>query len=261
MSTSDHALPPVPGLPLDTAVAVVAGEPRGAGRTGRVPSLRKAQWEALLAAYREKPADISGAANAAGVSVHLAKRAWSEGWPELYPPIRDVIVEEGEAARALRARRDAEAVRAQRLAVVREEKAAADEARRVAVEAAAQELQITQFVRADALLTLNTAARLMDGLGNLVEEVRGDILAKSKSRGGPGIDPDTFVKITGRVAGVARAAAEVAEAALTLERVRTGKPVTVIGLSAAAPETKEDAMAELDELLGLLQQARTPVEP
>ncbi len=259
--SSDLTLAPVPGLPVDTGVVVVAGEPRGAGRSGRTPSIRKTQWEALLASFRQKPADILTASNAAGVSPSVAKRAWADGWPDLYPSIREVIVEEAEAARVLRARREAEAVRAQRLAVVREEKAKADEARRIAVDAAGQEQQITQFVRADALLMLNTAARLMDGLGEVAEEVRNGIIAKSKAKGGPGIDPQEFAKLSLRVAGVARAASEVAEAALTLERVRTGKPVTVIGVSAATPETREEATAELAELLALLQQAQRPAEP
>lgn len=257
---SPTPLPPVPGLPVDTGVLVVAGAPRGAGRSGRAPTIRKTQWEALVSAFREKPADIVGAARKAGVSPHIAKRAWVEGWPDLYPSIRAVLDEEVEAARTLRARRDAEAVRAQRLAVVREEKLRADTARNAAVEAAAQELQIAQLIRADALLALNTAAQLLDGLGSVAEEVRTTIVARTKAKGGPGVDPTEFSKLALRVAGLARAASEVADTALALERVRTGKPVMVVGVSAATPETREELREELEELVGLLQQAQSPTE-
>lgn len=256
VKTASSPPPFVPGLPADTGVPAVAEARRGHGKAGRVSTVRRGKWEALLKAFRDRPAAFQAAAEATGVTVYIAKKAWSDGWPGTWPPIRDVLAEEVAAARELVQRREAERLRQDRLAAVRAEKERGDALRRAGVEAAEQEQQITQFARVGSLLALNGAAKVLDALGTVAEEVRETLISRSKVKGGPGVDPDAFVKMFARTSGVVRAAGELAQTALTMERVRTGKPIAVFGISPPSPESRTEAIEELDELVELLRQAK-----
>jgi len=65
-------------------------------------------WNAVLAAFREEPGNVSAAAKRAGVSRNTARRAWMDGWPRLERrPMQDIVAEEQAAARAALADQEA----------------------------------------------------------------------------------------------------------------------------------------------------------
>lgn len=208
-------------------------------------------WQELLASFRERPEDIPAAAKRAAVDYRTAEKALRYGFGQGWPAISHVLDEE---ALAVRARLDAEEREAQRLARLetqRKDTERNEAARRQAIKARAEEGQIITFARADTLLALNAATKVLSALSTVGEDV-----AKAITTPG-GITPDDYVRYLRVSSAAMRASVEAGQMVMQMERLFLGTPTHIIALAGAgAPRSREEALAELDESIESLQKAR-----
>lgn len=223
----------------------------------------RALYDALLAAFREKPGVWKSAGKRALCDPRTAQRAWEVGWPEKdLPPISRVIEAENEKTRAELRRRELEAQAAI-------EKADA-ETRSLAVEQAlaarAEVGEVLKGARAIALGTLAAVARLTPGVIILADRIKTDLTALAA-------DPHQVTKLDGEgnalevkryttkeLMGLAdyymRFSGDLtrqAQRIVQMERLYLGLPTEIVGVS---DMTLEEALAEIDEAKSMADTAR-----
>ena len=208
--------------------------------------ITRGQYDALLTAYREKPAEYTHAAERAGVRWRTAKRAWEEGWeiPVWARPIKTVLEEEQIAARAaLRASEEKrEAERAADSAVRRKER---DLARLDSIEERAREAQSVRAAMSNAMSLLAVSGALSKSSIALAQRAAQDIVADAQ---GGRISWDRAIATLKSLAWLSVQASSVARSAMEMLRLHLGEPeqiVAVTGGSAFAPvELAIDALGE-----------------
>lgn len=228
------------------------GTPEGGltGKPGRRAYTREL-YDALVVGFRLAPANAAHAARTAGCERRAAKRAWEQGWRGLRwaRPIRDVLAEEGQAARA----RHADVERQRREAA----DARAEAARVEAVESEAQERSMVKAARQDVLASAVVAAELVPAMRALAGVVRNAVLDPITGRplAAPAVDPKAAMMMMSRWSGMVGKTVYAAEALVQLGRLDRGQPNAVIGHAEVelSPEQTEEELVAGVELLARLR--------
>ena len=209
--------------------------------------LTHAIYNALVAAYREKPEDHRHAAQAAKVNWRTARRGWEHGWtPRLAwaPPIKDVILNEQKATRARLADEREQQTRAEVKAAITTPPVIQAKAREDALDTRLQEARVVRAARVDAIALLETCGEVMKGVVQVVPEMKRSIAS---------MDPLRAVGVLRRLGSLMRDATECGYRALQLERLQVGAPTEIIGVSSVG---MEDAERETRRTLALLEEAK-----
>lgn len=217
-------------------------------------------YDALVAAFREKPMQFSHASRQARVTHRCAKRAWLEGWPgyDWARPIQHVLEEERVVARAtleeqqrlIEAQKNVAAQHALSLASIasqveeEREKAKLDSAR-----SHANEAQMCRIAQANSLQLMAFTTKLMSGALVVGEKVK-QILLKTDETA----SIKTAMGVLKDISFIARQAIEVGKVTMELERIHLGQPTHVIRHEMEM--TYEDAVAELEKGTAALQRAK-----
>lgn len=186
-----------------------------------------ADHAALLASFRENPGNISVASRAAKVDWATAKRAWKEGWPNkpfAAVPIERVLLDELEAARAQRVRRELEAQAKEEDVRV---KARAD-----AIMARADEAHTATISRKNTMNLAIVTAKAVMNADMIVEEMSSRMMTNGKP------DPAKLAGLTapemramlGLASRMTRDSLRIFEMALRCERIVAGEPIAVLGV-------------------------------
>jgi hypothetical protein len=182
----------------------------------------------------------------------LAARTWLEGWKGLpwARPIRDILAEEAQDARALAARalREAEEARVR----------VAEEARTESVEAQAQERAILRAARSDVLAVLVLAAELVPSM-RVLTRVVSEALKPGPDGSLPAIQPSAALGMLTRHASLVSKGLGAAETILALSRLDRGESTQRVEVTLGAiPDDLpfHEALTELQGAEDTLREAR-----
>jgi hypothetical protein len=173
-----------------------------------------------------------------------AKRAWKEGWPNkafASVPIERVLLDEMEAARALRVRREMEAQ-------AREEDVRV-KARADAIAARADEAHTATIARKNTMNLAIVTAKAVMNADMIVEEMSGRLMTNGKPDPAKlaGLTPTEMRAMLGLASRMTRDSLRIFEMALRCERIVAGEPIAVLGVR--VEEMSPERMVE--ELKGL----------
>lgn len=199
-------------------------------------------YDMLLAAFREKPGNVTEAAAKAGVGWRMAKTGWVKGWPKTFPwaiCIADAL--EMEKLQAQAQAREAEAKRQA------EANAARAKAQAAAIEAFEQEARLVQNVRGAALGVLNLALRTIKALIPTFEKLDADIAQAN-------LDVFKRVELMRNASLAVQRAAISSIAALEAQRKHIGAPDHVLRVEGLEGQASEESVME--ELRGFLSAAK-----
>jgi hypothetical protein len=202
-------------------------------------------YDALLRAFRDKPANFTNAGRLAGCCVRMAKRGWYDGWVPRLPwaiPIEVALRQEQEAARAEQRRRE----EADRQAAQDER----DKARQDAVKALATEGQLLHAGRTNVLAALASASQLVPAFRKLLAEANA-AMADPAFKAEPGKTLKMFKEFSHSV----RMLVESSDRLIEAERRHKGEPTAVIGLDVGGMSLKEAAQT-VEETTALFELAR-----
>jgi hypothetical protein len=225
------------------------------GKTrGRIP-LSRDTYEKLIAFYRDHPGATVQAGRAASCSWQLAKRVWSG------PPFVDytwavpaiMLFDEEKTIAMARAREaELERVRAEERRRVETFNAAREEE----IEALKQENLILKGARGDVLQALALAADLAPAMKQLSTIIK-DACKPQANGAPPAISAKDAMSLMGRHALIMQRAVAAASTVLDQGKVTRGEPTSILGIKpVAAPQSYEDAIAELEQAGELLEHAR-----
>lgn len=183
-------------------------------------SYTKEVHDALLAAFREEPGNVSRAARVAGCSRPTADKAWKHGfrnkvWARV--PLKDVLEEEQESARRARI--------AQEIEAQRQEDERRIQQRIDAMKARDEEAQGAKASRTNAIGLALVVNRMLVAAQKAAEEIQ--------SRVNQNLATIALKELRGLVADTARAirhAESVMLLALQIERLVQGEPLAVVGV-------------------------------
>ena len=245
-------MPPyIPGTPIPPA------EDSGRAYTPKIrlksKTLTAESWDTMLAAYRERPADVPHAAKVARVTLHIADRAWRTGWEDAYPAISELVAAEQIEARLARDRAEADLARKQRASAAEVEAERAAALRRDAIKARTDEGQMITASRTAAMGALAVSANLLGSLYKIAPRVQEAISASDLSV----VD---YVRLVQRLGGVTRQATDAAEASMRMERLMLGEPTHIVGIAGSGNMSRDEALEELREAARLLEGFGVPVE-
>jgi len=210
----------------------------------------RAQYTALIAAYREKPGVASVAAEKVGIDRKTAKRAWERGWPDVgggwATPIRVIIEREQESARS---RAVLEAARARDATEVPQDAVERAKAAEVTVEWRKEEGKLAHGAIVNAGGLLRVVNSLLQATIPLAERVKASIASETfKAADG--------VRVIRDVTMLAARANETARTAVELERLHLGEPSAIIGVQDARQLTPLEAAEVIDHAAHALARAR-----
>lgn len=200
--------------------------------------ISRAQYDALVAAYREKPGQHSNAARRAGVGFRTAKLGWERGWDR--PPwarcIRKVLEEDAIAARKVLEEREAE--KAADSAVRRKER---DLARLDAIEERAREAQAVRAAMSNAMGLLAVTGALAKASVALAQGAARDIVADAQ---GEKIPWEQAVDTLKRLSWLSYRASGVTRSSMEMLRLHLGEPEQVIAIVGEGPRVDGEMAAE-----------------
>ena len=202
-------------------------------------------YDRLVEGFRRAPGNASHAARVADCDRRMAARGWNQGWLNQVTwarPIRDVIKEEMEAARAERLKlqeREREQQTQDR-----------EKARQDSVKAAAEEGQAAAIARANSIAIGGIIQGLLRGLIPLTRRVQESLATED-------LRPREIARMLGDAAWIVKHGNEAIKTAFELERIRLGEPTNVIGIQNNMTDvTTEEAV---EELLGIERTLRRAV--
>lgn len=188
--------------------------------TGRFKPLTEEQWNLLVKAYRESPNNHSNAARCAGCNRGTAAKAFNDGL--LRPAcarvsIKQIFEDERMAARVMRAETEKALAQkeAERRLIEREE----------AVKAREEEAQGTRQLRKVAINYAVVAGRAVFLSNGLITEMQARVNANVAT-----IPMADLRAMTSTASIVVQRALQVMRIALEIERMRTGKPIEILGV-------------------------------
>ncbi len=212
---------------------------------GHMPRARvtREQFDEMVRSFREKPGRFQPAARAADVHHRTAKRAWERGWdsPAWARPIREVILDEQRAARAL----NEEAVQAERGARARK----VEERELARIDTARERTREAEGVRA----AMSSALSLLANLGILSKAS----IAVSQAAAKDLLKDVAANKVTWRQAMpfiktlslVGERATQQLKGAMEAMRLHLGRPQEILGvIDVSGPTTLVDGEAVVSEL-------------
>lgn len=219
------------------------------GKPGRRAYTRKL-YDALVEGFRLAPANAAHAARVAGCERRCAKRAWEEGWRGLpwARPIREVLAEETQAARA-------------RAATEERRRREADDARREAarqegIEAEAQERSMLKAARQDVLAAAVVSAELVPTMRALAVVIRNAVIDpdSGRVRDKPLVDAKTSMTLLSRWTGMVGKVVYAAEVLAQLGRTERGQANAIVGhveVEMSPEQTEEELLAGVELLARL----------
>jgi hypothetical protein len=202
----------------------------------------KLLYDALLEAYRIKPANHSHAADYAGCDRRMAKRAYDKGWPK-HPwavPVEQVLHDDNIRARAKR-----QEMRTQDYLEAEDK---AEKAKQDATDARAQEGKMVVASRQSALGLIGFSMRLLQSGRPLVERLA-DVITNS---------PDEFsskqqLSLLKEISRFTSQSVAVCHEAMRLERLHMGEPEAIVGVTDLTKYTTEDLVSELKDIEAALR--------
>lgn len=220
------------------------------------PSISAQHYEALVALYREQPANHLHAERSMKllglpVSRPTCRKAWLEGYPNETPPrraIKDIVIEEQAATRASfhEAIGEASSDVAYKMAEA--------EARRLFEERERARLDVVSSRRTEAKIVRDQRANIgglvsgmspmIDAVRSLCESLKKDI-AKASSR--RKLDAKAKMNLIERGTRVIKGATDSVQTILQTERLLLGEPTEILGTKNLGDLTEEDAIKELEE--------------
>lgn len=206
-------------------------------------------WNRLLECYREHPANVAKASEAAGVEVRIARKAWGSGWNGSYPSIQSTLLDEEVQARARIERDGAQRAQAVRYAAIQEDVDRVKAAQAQAIKARTEEGQLVTFARANVLLCLNASSRLVSALGTVGDKV-GQLVTQGN------ITADQYTRLLRATAMTVHASVKAGQTAMEMERLLLGEPTKILGLQGVGTTRDQaEAVRELEEVLESLKAA------
>lgn len=217
----------------------------------------QANYDALVVAFRESPGKYSEVAARCGVYRGTARKAWEDGWPERagWIAIRELFKLEQEQTRQALAQ-----ATSQRTQVAQEEQqkiraAAAQDAVNIGIE----EVRVVRASQVNAKAALAVANAALQGAYKQLSYYKEYIDKMPEQELRDKVKDPTFMTQVFRhariTAYIGKTASEVAYRTMEMERVRTGRPVAVIGVE-MIDMTPDQAMEELDSARAALEEAR-----
>jgi hypothetical protein len=213
-----------------------SGDDTAPGTKGAVS---RAAYSRIVAAYRDRPGNATAVAAAAGVSRHIAERAWIRGWRNRDRswwgrPVRDVIAEEFTVARAMLSPRAPSEDAKTRAAIVQ----VVGDARSDLAQSRALQGRSARMARTSGLALQGVLAKLLQGASLVAARLQ------------PMLADGTFsaresMAILRSIAWITREANAAMQIADDLERRALGEPDAILGI--AAVMTVEEAERELAE--------------
>lgn len=199
-----------------------------------VPMTRE-KYDALVAAFRERPGEATHAARSAGSQFRTARKYWLEGnKAKGFRPIRDIIEEEQEAARALLQRkREEEATRRAAIAADAAEAAERREAEKRASDATedrgsarAAEARMSRAARDSVIETLEMCGDLLNASKALRDVLRDQFREGGKVHALAATDPARVVSMLKEIGSIISQGASAAKTVAELERLIVGDPTS-----------------------------------
>lgn len=199
----------------------------------------------MIEGFRQAPGNASHAARVADCDRRTASRGWSRGWLTQVTwarPIREVIKEEMESARAERYRLQEQEREQQNQ---ERQKARAD-----SVKTNAEEAQAAAIARANGIAVGGIIQGLLRSLIPLTKRLQ-ETMATAD------LKPREVAKMLGDTAFIVRQGNSAILTAFELERVRLGQPTTVIGVQSHLDDVTTDEAVE--ELIGIERTLRRAI--
>lgn len=206
-------------------------------------------YNRLVAAYREQPEVHKFASEAAGVNWRTARRGWELGWaPRLpwAPAIKDVILNEQKEARARLIIEGSRKATEDAQAATKTPESIQLKAREDAVDTLMQEAKLIRAARENTLALMATTQSVMKGVVKLAPQAY-EIIQNAK------LTPMQIAAFFRQLASLMKDANECAMRALQLERLRTGEPTEIIGVTGVS---MDDAERETRHTLALIEEAK-----
>lgn len=211
------------------------------------PVIEAKVWEALLAAWREDPGNLSKAARAAGTSRPTARKALLEGYPNADPPrrpIAEIVAEEKAAARAqLQGTIEDEARRAA-LEDAARKRAEAEKARADAVEARRQEAQMVRSQRGNILALIGIGGTILRGALKLGDSIRKEL--EDAASGASKMTLEQKMVVLTRTGLLTQRIASAAGDVVKMERLLLGEPTEILGHKDLGTVGFDEAIRELE---------------
>lgn len=203
------------------------------------------QYNALVNAFREIPGDIGNAAKIANCGRSTASKAWNTGWLQKNHkrlPIKVMLKEEQEAARARR--------------IEQERKAITDEAERSllarldAIQARGDEAGMSKVGRKNATNLAIVSSKLVVLVDKMVERAKHEV--ETNLAGMTMRDIRAWIQTTSLTMMRAQ---QTMLAALQIERIVTGEPIAILGVR-VDQMTPEQMVEELSGIAKTLERAQ-----
>jgi len=229
-------------------------------------------FDALLDAYRRDPGNHVAAASAAYLDNRTAKRAWDKGCRKFLGgrPIRELIAEEQEEARA-------EIIRRERTA--REEAAQTRrDAKKHAARAFAQEGEIVEMSRSGTAELLRSARAMLgtaETLGTVVRARLQEMISEDEEyRANPQnacplcerlpgkLEVDRATGLLSQLTRHMSAVTEIAHKVMVMERLHLGRPGAIVGIQGSGSITLQEGVQRATAAVAALESAaRRGVNP
>jgi len=216
--------------------------------------------EKLLEAFRRSPGHARLAARAAGIDHRTARKAWERGWPHqphAARPMREVIAEEQEAARALRDQQGAEVLRRAAELEAAELVARRTQAARDAATTRAAEAVMVKLGRSAAIELVGSLASINKATERLASSVSRRLREEDDSAPA---SVGELHEVVGLARSLAEAVAQVTSSAHTLlemERQIVGEPHQFHSPAAPTPVvTMEEAERRIEAASRALARAK-----
>jgi hypothetical protein len=217
------------------------------------------QYDLCVEAFREQSGNASHAGRKAGCTPHTARRAWRLGWPDRgWLPIKDLVANEQEAARAARQKsmadmeaetaqraRDAQAIQTDSLtSQLEKEIADREKAREDAIKTRAEEAQMIRGLRGDVGMMLAIIGQGLRGGLDSGKRIR-KALETGMDKNGQVLSLKEEVELSIGLAKFSAVAIKGVKVAIEAERLLMGEPTEILGLT-MNQLTDEDAVHVLE---------------
>jgi len=217
--------------------------------------------ERLLEFYRTRPGSVNAAAKHAGCCQRTAWKAWEFGWgpevPYAIRPMKDIIAEEQEYARARMMELELEAKRLQAGEDARKKSEIRDKALRDATEIRTHEAQMIRVGRSAATGLLVTLANLSKGAAEIGDKVRGALEGFARKPDLTPLDAAHLTRVVSGLTGALKQASDAAQRCMEMERLLLGQPQSIVGVSHAVEGmTLDDAQARIEAAQRALERAQ-----
>jgi hypothetical protein len=206
------------------------------------PALTENVYNKILEAYRLHPYDHQTVSDLTGQTLFRCKRLFEQGSKQygFARPIYDVLEDDQEELRVQRQK-----LKNEEMAERRKHRA---DAKKDAIEAAAQEARASAASRTNAIALSRVLSQMLQALIPLSKRTA-DALQSAQ------LDHHQALSVIKDIALITKRSNEAIQSALTIERMRVGDPIAVLGIRAEDIST-EDALAELNGINRTLERAK-----